>query len=110
MQRAPCAGVVRLGLFGVVLLLSGCASVAKATLQDRFVAIGIPRGTADCMVDELDRRLSSQDMQDLARYTVRLTRADSTVAAIRALMQIENPRAVSAVGSAGVACVTGLRL
>lgn len=92
------------------MLLAGCATAARYTLQDRFRAIGIPAGTADCMVDELDERLSNEDLQDLARYTVRLSRADSTLAAIRSLMTIDNPRAVTAVGASGVACVTGFRL
>lgn len=93
-----------------VMLLAGCATAARYTLQDRFRAIGIPADTADCMVDELDERLSNEDLQDLARYTVRLSRADSTLAAIRSLMTIDNPRAVTAVGASGVACVTGFRL
>ncbi len=93
-----------------VMLLAGCATAAKYTLQDRFRAIGIPEGTADCMVDELDERLTNEDLQDLAQYTLRLSRADSTLAAIRALMTIDNPRAVTAIGASGVSCVTGLRL
>jgi hypothetical protein len=92
------------------LMLAGCATAARYTLQDRFRAIGIPAGTADCMVDELDERLSNDDLQDLARYTVRLSRADTTMAAIRSLMTIDNPRAVTAIGASGVSCVTGLKL
>ncbi|MEZ5894732.1 MAG: hypothetical protein R3C58_16505 [Parvularculaceae bacterium] len=92
------------------VMLSACATAARYTLQDRFRAIGIPANTADCMVDELDQRLSSEDLQDLARYTLELTRADSTLAAIRSLMKIDNPRAVTAVGASGVACVTGLKI
>ncbi len=94
----------------VALMLAGCATAARYTLQDRFRAIGIPDGTADCMVDELDDRLSNEDLQDLAKYTVRLSRADTTMAAIRSLMTIDNPRAVAAIGASGVACVTGLKL
>jgi hypothetical protein len=92
------------------MMLASCATAARYTLQDRFRAIGIPAETADCMVDELDERLSSEDLQDLARYTVNVARADSTLAAIRALMKIDNPRAVTAIGASGVSCVTGLRL
>lgn len=92
------------------LTVTACATAARLTLQDRFRAIGIPAATADCMVDELEQRLSSDDLQDLARYTVRLARADSTVAAIRSLMTIDNPRAVTAIGASGISCVTGLRL
>ncbi|GJL92472.1 hypothetical protein [Hyphococcus sp.] len=92
------------------MMLASCATAARYTLQDRFRAIGIPADTADCMVDELDDRLSNEDLQDLARYTVNVARADSTLAAIRALMKIDNPRAVTAIGASGVSCVTGLRL
>ena len=101
----------RLCLMAVAaMMLSSCATAARYTLQDRFRAIGIPEGTADCMVDELDERLSNEDLQDLARYTLRLSRADSTLAAIRSLMTIDNPRAVTAIGASGISCVTGFRL
>jgi len=93
-----------------VLTLTACATAARLTLQDRFRAIGIPAATADCMVGELEQRLSADDIQDLARYTVSLARSDSTLAAIRSLMTIDNPRAVTAIGASGVSCVTGLRL
>jgi hypothetical protein len=92
------------------IMLVGCATAARVTLADRFRAIGIPADTSDCMVDELDERLTSEDLQDLARYTVRLSRADTTMAAIRSLMTIDNPRAVTAIGASGVSCVTGLKL
>ncbi len=103
MQRIILAGLA-------AMILGACATAARYTLQDRFRAIGIPDGVSDCMVDELDDRLSNEDLQDLARYTVRLSRADSTLAAIRSLMKIDNPRAVTAIGASGVSCVTGLRL
>ena len=90
-------------------LLAACATAAKVTLEDRFQAIGIPQGTAECMVDDLDERLSDDDLQDLARYSVRLARAKSTADAIRSLMQIDNPRAVTAIGRSAVSCVTGFR-
>ncbi|MEO1134974.1 MAG: hypothetical protein AAFW68_00010 [Pseudomonadota bacterium] len=99
-----------LWLIITAFMMGACATAARYTLQDRFVAIGIPADTANCMVDELDQRLSSEDLQDLARYTLRLSRARSTLDAIRSLMAIENPRAVTAIGASGVSCVTGLRL
>ena len=94
----------------MTLGLAACATAARYTLQDRFRAIGIPAETADCMVGELDRRLSNEDLQDLARYTLGLARADSTFGAVRSLMRIDNPRAVRAVGASGATCVTGFRL
>ena len=104
MRRTIFTGLVAL------LVITGCATAARYTLQDRFRAIGIPAGTADCMVDELDQRLSDEDVQDLARYTLRLSRADSTFAAVQSLMAIDNPRAVTAIGRSAVSCVTGFTL
>lgn len=92
------------------LLAASCATVARVTLEDRFQAIGIPEGVAVCMVDDLDDRLSDEDLQDLARYTVRLARADSTLEAVRSLMRIDNPRAVTAIGRSALGCVSGFRL
>ena len=92
------------------IVLAACATAARYTLQDRFRAIGIPADISDCMVDELEMRLSPEDLQDLARYTLQLSRADSTFAAIRSLMTIDNPRAVTAIGRSGVQCVSGFRL
>ncbi len=106
-RMIPAAGAAL--LLGTLLLV-GCATAARYTLQDRFRAIGIPADTADCMVGELDERLSDDDLADLARFTLTLARADTTLAAIRSLRTIDNPRAVTAVGGAGLACVTGLRL
>lgn len=91
-------------------MLASCATAARYTLQDRFRAIGLPDQTADCMVNELEQQLSSEDIQALARHTLQLSRADSTIAAIRSLMTIDNPRAVTAIGKSGVTCVSGLRL
>ena len=56
-----------------------CATVARVTLEDRFQAIGIPKDTALCMVDDLDQRLSDDDLEYLARYTVNVARARSRV-------------------------------
>lgn len=97
-------------LFAGAVLMAGCATVAKVTLKDRFQAIGIPAATAECMVDDLDRRLSDDDLEDLARYTVRVGRAPSTTDAIRELMKIDNPRAVTAIGRSALKCVTGFGL
>jgi hypothetical protein len=92
------------------LALCGCATLARETLLDRFQAIGIPERTAFCMVDDLEDRLSEDDLNDLARYTLRISRADSTMEAVEELMRIDNPRAVQAVGLSAVECITGFRL
>lgn len=88
-------------------LLASCATAAKATLNDRFRAIGLSADMADCMVDDLDQRLDDRDLRDLAEYTVGLSRADSAMDAVDSLLKIDNPRAVAAVGRAAFSCVAG---
>lgn len=93
--------------FVLFAFAAGCATAAKATLENRFQAIGIPEKTAVCMVGELSETLPSDDLNDLARYSMRVSRADTTAAAIGELTKMDNPRAVAAVGQAAFACVTG---
>ena len=102
--------MIRLILGVGAAALAGCATVAKVTLEDRFQAIGIPEGTAVCMVEDLDQRLTDDDLQDLARYSFNVARQDSTFGAVRELMNLDNPRAVSAIGKSAAGCVTGFRL
>jgi hypothetical protein len=94
-------------LAAAALSLGACATAARATLQDRFEAIGLSPRMASCMVDDLDERLSDDDLRDLARYTVGLSRADTPLQAIDSLLEIDNPRAVAAIGRSAFACVTG---
>ncbi len=90
-----------------IALLASCATAARVTLNDRFRAIGLSAKMADCMVNDLDQRLDNRDLQDLARYTVGLSRADTPLEAVESLMKIDNPRAVAAIGRAAFSCVTG---
>lgn len=96
-----------LSMLLIACLTTSCATTARYTLENRFQAIGIPEGTATCMVDDLDESLSDNDMTDLAKYTLRISRASSTMGAIQELLKIDNPRAVTAIGKAGFTCVTG---
>lgn len=96
-----------LGIAGASLFLAtlgGCATAAKFTLEDRLAALGLPSGQAACMADQLDERLDSQDLQDLARYTLTLSRAQSPGGVLDALLQFDNPRAVVAIGQSGLSC------
>lgn len=86
-------------------LTSACATVATATLDNRLQALGLPEGTANCMASDLNENLSRDDLVDLTQYTFSLSRANSTAGIISALMGIDNPRAVTAVGQAGFSCV-----
>jgi len=88
-------------------LLASCATAAKVTLNDRFRSIGLSADMADCMVTDLDERLDDRDLQDLAKYTVGLSRADTPAEAVESLLKIDNPRAVVAIGRAAFSCVTG---
>jgi hypothetical protein len=88
-------------------LAASCATSAKMTLNDRFKAIGLSAEMADCMVDDLDDRLSDDDLRDLARYAAGLSRADTPGRAVDALLEFDNPRAVAAIGRAAFSCVTG---
>jgi hypothetical protein len=88
-------------------LIASCATSARATLNDRFRAIGLSADMADCMVDDLDDRLDDRDLRDLARYTVGLSRADTPLEAVDMLLRIDNPRAVAAIGRAAFGCVSG---
>jgi hypothetical protein len=99
---------MRIGLAALSLVfLASCATAARATLKDRFRAIGLSADMADCMVDELDERLDDRDLQDLARYTVGLSRADTPLEAVESLLRIDNPRAVVAIGASAFSCVAG---
>lgn len=90
-----------------VALLASCATAAKVTLNDRFRAIGLSPEMADCMVDDLDERLDDRDMRDLADYAMTISRADSSLEAVDRLLDIDNPRAVAAIGRSAFSCVTG---
>jgi cytochrome c553 len=98
---------MRFAVIAAAVSLTACATAARATLIDRFEAIGLSPKMATCMVDDLDDRLSDDDMRDLARYTVGLSRADTPGKAIDQLLEFDNPRAVAAIGRAAFACVTG---
>ena len=88
-------------------LLASCATSAKVTLNERFRAIGLSPDMADCMVDDLDERLDSRDLRDLADFTVGLSRAETPLEAVDSLRRIDNPRAVAAIGRAAFSCVSG---
>ncbi len=87
------------------LALSGCVTVAKYTIKDNLVDMGFSPGKASCMADQLEERLSDEDIQDLARYTAGLSRADSPGQALDALMKVDNARAAGAITASGISCL-----
>ncbi len=98
--------ILSIFVIGVVAgALASCTTGARLTIENRLAAIGLPAGQAACMANQLEERLSSEDLQDVARYTLTLSRAESAGETIDALMQIENPSAVAAIGASGVSCI-----
>jgi len=93
------------GLFAIGLVTGG-ATLTTATLENRLQAIGLSADTASCMATDLNESLSQDDVIDLTRYTFNIATSSSTLGVIRELLKIDNPRAVSAVGKAGVSCVS----
>ena len=94
-----------LGLGAVAAGLSACVTAATMTIENRLEQIGMSPEIAGCMAGQLRDRLSSEDLQDVARYTVGLSRAETSRQALEALARIDNPRAVAAIGASGVSCI-----
>lgn len=90
-----------------MLLATSCASHALDTIEDRLVSVGLSPDHAACMAEDLHRRLSNDDIRDLAGYARTLSRADSTLEAIDALRGVDNPRAVAAVAQSAIRCIAG---
>ena len=87
------------------LLLAACETVAKYSIRDDLVEVGIPEDKADCMADQLKERLNEEDMRDLARYMDGLSRAASPGEALDALLKVDNPQAAGAITASGISCV-----
>ncbi len=96
-----------IGILSITLtLLASCTTIASATLDNRLQAIGLPPETASCMAGDLEQNLSQDDLIDLTRYTFSVASASGPVEIVRSLMEIDNPRAVTAIGNAGISCIT----
>lgn len=101
--------MLRLTALALAASLCACATSSKITLRDRFMDLGIPKDTASCMVDDLEQDLSREDLSELADYSRGLGRADTPGKAVDALLKVDNPRAVVAIGKAAFSCLTGFR-
>lgn len=95
-------------LFTMILaisIISACATVSpRAKLVDRFMEFGFSEDRAFCLADELDQRLDRDDLSDVAYYVDGLNNVDTAREALDALLRIDNPRAVAAIGAAGLSC------
>ncbi|WP_425410196.1 hypothetical protein [Hyphococcus sp.] len=87
------------------LALAACATISpRLAIENRFVELGLSERRAECMANELDRRLDRSDMNAVADFVGELNAADTTGNVIDALLGIDNARAAGAIATAGVSC------
>ena len=92
---------ILIALAAMPLLLAACETVAKYSIRDDLVEIGIPEDKADCMADQLNE----DNMRGLARYMDGLSRAATAGEALDALLKIDNPETAGAITASGISCV-----
>ncbi|MBI1365282.1 MAG: hypothetical protein GC153_04930 [Alphaproteobacteria bacterium] len=94
----------------VAILLAGAAGCAtlspKSRVESELASLGMSQARAGCIASELDRRLDGQDMRAVADFLGGLRRNDDDDV-LGSLSQIQNPRAVAAIASAGISCTIG---
>lgn len=86
------------------IVITGCSTVAKYSLQNDLARIGFSENMAECMADQLQDRLDGGDLQELAWHVSRLSRASGSSSALSALKQINNPRVIAAATASGLSC------
>ncbi len=95
----------RFAAAGAGLALMACASLSpRADVEQSFVDFGLSPARSACLAEELDERLDSGDMRNVAQYVAGLNAAASPGQALDALIDIDNPRAAAAIGAAGISC------
>lgn len=88
----------------LLLAVTACATASKLTIADRLEDLGLSRDRSVCMADELDDRLNDDQLAKFARFTVRLEEADTALAAIGSLRQIEDAKIARAVTASAFSC------
>ena len=96
-------------VLAATVLAASCATVASATIENRLVDLGLSERRAACMTDELDARLSDEDMTRLARHAVTLSRSDTPGEVVDALAGIDDFGITRAVIASGTACLFSAR-
>ena len=87
------------------LVISACASLSpRSRILDGLLALGLSDDRADCIATELDNRLESDDLNNVADFLDSLNNAASPGEGIDALLTIDNPRAAQAIARSGIAC------
>lgn len=89
------------------LAMTGCATVATFTIENRLMELGLSQKNASCMADGLEDRLNDSQLTDFAQFTVGLSKPKSTLALFNTLKSINDPDIARAVGITGVACIIG---
>lgn len=99
---------IRSVIFGIVLcsVLAACASSAKGRVEGGLKRLGMPDRSAHCMADELDDRLSRQDMKTLARLLEEAgTGKEARPARILDFMgDLDDPDITEAAARSGIRC------
>jgi hypothetical protein len=85
--------------------LSACATASRFTIEDRLRELGLSREYSGCIADELAQRLDSRELNEFARFTVRITGGGDRDDIIRSLSDISNDRIARAVSAAALSCV-----
>ena len=91
-------------LLAAFFVLSACATASKYTIEDRLRDLGLSRGQASCMADELGDRLNDRELRDFARFTDQITEPDSPNRVFAALNNISDERIARAVAASSLAC------
>ena len=88
-----------------LLAVTGCATVSKFTIKDRLQELGFSNAQADCVADELDDRLSDDQLADVAKTLDDLTDSNGPRRVIDALGRVSDERIASAAAQAGISCI-----
>ncbi|HXI86489.1 MAG TPA: hypothetical protein VNH64_03450 [Parvularculaceae bacterium] len=93
-------------VFAAALLvaLASCATLSpRSRVEAELVSLGLTKARAGCLAGELDRRLDRRDMRAVGDFLGSL-RGNDGDNVLDALRKMDNPRAVSAMAGAGIAC------
>ncbi|MBT8472757.1 MAG: hypothetical protein HKP25_01015 [Marinicaulis sp.] len=93
---------------GAFLFIAACATGgSRGKVENGLIDFGLSEERAECIANELDDRLDRSDMADVAYFLEGINDASSAGGALDALLEIDNPRAATAIGRAGLACAFG---
>ena len=92
-------------LCGSLVMLASCATnSARGAIESRFIELGLSEKRSECLADNLDERLESDDLQNTADFLTDLNSSGSAGATLDALLAIDNPSVATAIAAASVSC------